>query len=112
MIPKNVHVFLKGQAKKSYLALQRRHDKEAQSLLRSIDRLQARLRENPQYGQPVPRRLYPKSLAALGIQNLYRAELAQYWCALYTIEGDEVGIYLFILTIADHKTYDRMFGYA
>ena len=111
MMLKNIRVFLKGQAKESYLVLQRRHDKEARSLLRSIDRLLERLRENPQYGQPVPRRLYPKSLAALGIQNLYRAELAQYWRALYTIEGDEVGIYLFILAITDHKTYDRMFGY-
>ena len=108
---KEVRVQLKGQAKEAYLELKKRSDKEAQTLLRSIERLIEILKENPQFGDPLRKELIPAKFLAMGLQNLYRAELSNYWRLLYTIEGTQVEIFCFVLSIIDHKTYDRLFGY-
>ena len=108
---KEVRVILKGQAKESYLELKKRSDKEAKSILNSIERIKEILKDNPQYGEPVSKKLIPSSLKALGIQNLYRVELSHYWRMLYTIEGNKVEIFLFLLNIVDHKEYNKLFGY-
>ncbi len=108
---KEVRVLLKGQAKECYLELKKRNDKEAVTILNSIERIKGILKRNPQYGDPISKSLIPKQLSQLGIQNLYRAELSNYWRMLYTIEGSEVEIFLFVLNIVDHKEYNRLFGY-
>jgi hypothetical protein len=94
-----------------YLELKKRNDKEAQSILNSIERMTDILKENPQYGNPIPKRLIPDELTKQGIQNLYRVELSNYWRMLYTIEGNKVEIFLFVLKIVDHKEYNKLFGY-
>ena len=108
---KEVKVFMKGQAKDSYLLLKSRTDKEAQSLFKSINRITEVLKNNPQFGDPIPKRLIPKSLIKEGIQNLYRVELSNYWRMLYTIEGTKVKILVFVLNIMGHKEYNKFFGY-
>ena len=108
---KEVRVLLKGQAKESFLELKKRKDKEAQSLLRSIQRITDILKENPQFGNPIKKDLIPKKFKVMGIQNLYRVELSNYWRMLYTIEGTKVEIFLFVLNITDHKEYNKLFGY-
>jgi len=108
---KEIRIFLKGQAKDAYLELKKRDDKESQSLLNSIERIKGILKENPQFGDPIAKKLIPKSLMSIGIQNLYRVELSNYWRMLYTIEGNKVEIFLFILNIVDHKDYNKLFGY-
>ena len=47
----------------------------------------------------------------MGIKNIYRLELSNYWRMLYTIEGDRVEIFIFILSIDSHKDYNKLFGY-
>ena len=106
---KEVRIFLRGQAKQSYLNLKKRKDDK--TILNSIDRIKDILRENPQYGDPISKRLIPKSLSKIGIQNLYRVELSKYWRMLYTIKGDRIVIYLFILNILNHKDYNKLLGY-
>jgi len=108
---KEVRVLLKGQAKESFLELKKRTDKEAQSLIRSIQRVRDILKDNPQFGDSIAKRLIPEKFKAMGIKNLYRAELSNYWRMLYTIEGTRVEIFLFVLSIVDHKQYDKLFGY-
>ena len=108
---KEVRIFLKGQAKDSFLELKKRNDKESKSILSSIERVKGILKDNPQFGDPISKKLIPKSLIGLGIQNLYRVELSNYWRMLYTIEGNKVEIFLFILSIVDHKDYNKLFGY-
>ncbi|MBT4805241.1 hypothetical protein HON71_03650 [Candidatus Woesearchaeota archaeon] len=108
---KEVRVLLKGQAKESFLELKKRTDKEAQSLINSIQRVKNILKDNPQFGDPIAKRLIPGKFKAMGIKNLYRAELSNYWRMLYTIEGTRVEIFLFVLSIVDHKQYDKLFGY-
>ena len=108
---KEVRILLKEHAKDSYLELKKRTDKESQSILNSIERIKAILKDNPQFGDPIAKRLIPKLLRDKGIQNLYRAELSNYWRMIYTIEGNKVEIFLFVLNIVDHKDYNKLFGY-
>ncbi len=108
---KEVRVVLKWQGKDAYLNLKKRDDKEAKSILDSFNRIKGILKENPQYGDPIAKDLIPKKFRKLGIQNLYRVELSNYWRALYTIEGNTVEIFLFVLSIVDHKEYNKLFGY-
>ena len=83
---KEVKVFPKGQAKDSYQELLTRHDKEAESLLRSIERITKVLKQNPQFGDPMKKDLIPHEFRKIGFQNLYRVELSNFWRMRYTIE--------------------------
>ena len=108
---KEVRILLKGQAKESFLELKKRDDKEARSILNSFERIKNILKQNPQYGNPVAKELIPEQLKKQGIKNLYRVELSNFWRMLYTLEGNQVEIFVFILTITDHPTYNKLFGY-
>lgn len=104
-------MFLKGQAKESYLELKKRDDKEAKSILNSIERVRDILKENPQYGNPIKKKLIPKEFIESGIKNLYRVELSNFWRMLYTLEGNQIEIFVFVLKITDHNNYNKLFGY-
>jgi hypothetical protein len=108
---KEVRIILRDQAKESYIKLKKRPDKEAQSILNSIERIKEILRNNPQYGNPIRKELIPSELKKLGIQNLYRVELSNFWRMLYTIEGNTIEIFLFVLKVIDHKEYNKLFRY-
>ncbi len=108
---KEVRILFKDQAKDCFLELKRRNDKESQSILRSLERVRNILIDNPQYGDPIKKELIPEELKKQGIKNLYRVELSNFWRMLYTIEGTNIEIFLFILNIIDHPTYNKMFGY-
>jgi len=108
---REVRIFLKGQAKESYSELKKRDDKDAKTILNSIERIKGILRDNPQFGEPIKKRLIPTSLTDIGIHNLYKAKLSNFWRILYTIEGNDVEILLFILNIFDHKEYNKLFGF-
>ncbi len=109
---KEIRVKLKGQAQDAYLELKKREDKEAQILLRSIHRVIEILKQNPQFGDPIRKQLIPQRFLERGIQNLYRVELSNYWRMLYALEGTQIEIFCFILSIMDHKEYDKLFGYS
>ena len=108
---KEVRVLLKGQAKQSFIELKKKQDKESNSLLRSIGRVVEILKENPQFGNPLAKELIPEELKKQGIKNLYRVELSNFWRMLYTLEGNRIEIFCFVLNIVDHPTYNKLFGY-
>ncbi len=108
---KEVRVMLKDQAQESYFQLKQQADKESQTLLRSIHRIIEILKENPQFGDPIAKDLIPEQFKKEGIANLYRVELSNFWRMLYTLEGTKIEIFAFILSIVDHPTYDKLFGY-
>lgn len=110
-LEKEIRIRLKGQAQEAYLELKKRTDNESQTMLRSIHRVFDILKDNPQFGDPIKKQLIPKKFLDLGIQNLYRAELSNYWRLLYSLEGTQIEIFCFILSIMDHKEYDKLFGY-
>ncbi len=108
---KEVRIFLKGQAQEAYLELKRRNDKQSQSILGSIECIKNILKTNPQYGDPIRKELVPEEFKKQGIKNIYRAELSNFWRMIYTLEGNKVEIFLFILKIIDHPAYDKLFRY-
>ncbi len=108
---KEIKIFLKGQAKEIYFELRTKKDKQSQIILRSLKRTKQILRQNPQYGQPLSKKLIPKELLKLNITNLYRIELPNFWRIIYTIEGNRIEILLFIIKIVNHKEYNKLFGY-
>ncbi len=111
MFNKEVRVFLKDQAKEAFIELKKRSDKESKTLSNSIERIFNILKQNPQYGNPIKKELIPKSITNLGIKNIYRVELSNYWRMLYTLEGNKIEILIFVLNIVDHKEYNKLFGY-
>jgi len=108
---KEVRIFLKDNARKSYLKLKKKNDKESQSILSAFERIKNILKENPQFGDPLPKQLIPKEIKKQGIKNLYRVELSNYWRMIYTIEGNQLNILVFVLKIFDHKEYNKFFRY-
>ena len=108
---KEVRIILKWKAKDVYLELKKRDDQESKSILNSFERVKNLLKENPQYGDPIAKDLIPKEFKKAGVQNLYRVELSNYWRALYTITGTKVEVFLFVLSIVDHKEYNKLFRY-
>lgn len=108
---KEVRIILRNQAKYAYLELKKRTDKQSQSILRSFERIKEILKSNPQYGDPIAKDLIPDEFKKEGITNLYRAELSNFWRMIYTIEGNQVEIFIFVLTISDHPYYNKLFGY-
>ncbi len=108
---KEVKVFLRGKARDVFLELKKREDKESKTLVKSIERIIEILKDNPQYGNPIKKELIPQKLNDEGITNLYRVELSNYWRMLYTLDGTKVEIFVFILSIIDHPTYNKIFGY-
>ena len=109
---KEIKVFLKDDAKESYLLLKTKSDKESKMLVNSIERIMNILVLNPQQGVVLPKKLFPKELIMkYNITNLYRVELSRFWRLLYTIKNDEVYIYLIVLKVINHKEYNKLFGY-
>lgn len=108
---KEVRVFLKGRAKDEFVELKKRNDKEALALVKSVERIIDILKQNPQFGDPIAKELIPDSFRQEGISNLYRVELSNFWRMLYTLEGNKIEIFAFILNIVDHPTYNKIFGY-
>ena len=110
-LKKEIRILLKGQAKEAYLELKKRNDQQSKAILNSIERIKKILKQNPQYGNPIKKELIPQSLKESGVKNLYRAELSNYWRMLYTLEGNRIEIFCFILNIINHPTYNKIFGY-
>jgi len=83
-----------------------------QTLFNSIKQKIELLKENPQYGMHVPRRLIPrKYLEIYDVNNLWKINLSGAWRMIYTIRGTEVEIINLILDIFSHREYEKTFGY-
>ena len=112
-----VRVILKGQAKEEFEALNKiageqqakgTTNSEEMQLLKAIKQKSELIRQNPMYGNNIPKNLIPKGL---DVSNLFRVELTGYWRMLYSLEGNEIEIVAFILFITDHQAYDKLFRY-
>lgn len=108
---KEIRILLKGKARESFLELKKRNDKEAISIINSINRIIEVLKQNPQYGDPIAKDLIPDEFKKQGVHNLYRVELSNFWRMLYSLEGNKLEIFVFILSISDHPTYNKLLGY-
>ena len=121
MIAKEKDVFTVGEADKTLKEINRiagEQIKKGQNnsfeikLLNSIKQKSDILRENPFYGNSIPKKQIPKELIKkYKLDNLWRIELSNFWRMIYTIKGDEIEVICFILEIFNHKKYNKLFGY-
>ena len=112
-----VRIILKGEAKEEFEELNRiageqqakgTTNSEEMQLLKAIKQKSELIKQNPLYGNSIPKKQIPKTL---GVSNLFRVELTGYWRMLYSLEGNQVEIIAFILYIIDHHGYDKILGY-
>jgi hypothetical protein len=96
----------------TYIAQKALSSKSERIMLKAILHKIELIKENPQYGQPLAKRLISKEyVIKYEAQNLYRVELPNFWRMLYTLKDDRVEIIAFVLDIIDHKNYNRKFRY-
>ncbi len=101
-LTRNIRIILLDNAEKIYKTTK---DKK---LLNSIKQKIEFIKNNPFYGNNIPKDRMPRSY---NCQNLWRTHLHDYWRLLYTIKGDEKEIICFIVDILNHKDYNKKFGY-
>lgn len=97
-----------------YLNKESVHSKTEKSILKSIRQKIKLIKENPQYGNPVSKKLIPREYKEkYKITNLFRVELPNFWRMFYTLTQGEtkIEIIAFMLDILDHKEYDKKLGY-
>lgn len=116
MDKKEVKVIFSSEAKEVYEYLNKEAptSKNERTLLNAIHQKIKFIKENPQYGNPISKKLIPGEYKKkYGNINLFRVDLPNFWRMLYTLAGGEVKIEIiaFILDIIDHPTYDKKFGY-
>lgn len=118
---KATKVIITGSAKEEFNELNKVVGKEVtkgitssehQTLLNSVKQKIELLRDNPEYGINIPKRLIPKEYIKLyDVTNLWKVNLSNYWRMIYTIRGNEVEIISLILDIMNHDDYNKKFGY-
>lgn len=85
----------------------------ANDLKQVIDNAMDLLKTNPLAGNRIEKKLWPKQYKRkYAITNLYRYRLSSNYRMIYTIVSDENETVCSILEVLDHKTYDKIFGYA
>ena len=113
---KEVIVVLSPEAEKVYRYLNKesQNSKIEKSILNGIKQKIELIKENPHYGNPISKKLFPKEyVEKYKITNLFRVELPNFWRMLYTLTDSETKIKIisFVLDIINHSTYDKKFGY-
>ena len=82
------------------------------TLLNAINRLFDVLVNNPFYGENAKKDLIPKEYRQkYDADNLFIADLPDYWRMIYTLESDEIEVIAFVLDIIDHDQYNKKFKF-
>ena len=120
-IKKKITIRLIGDAEKAFNGLNRivgeqRSDGITSSkditLLDAINRIFDILISNPFYGENAKKDLIPKEYRQkYDADNLFIADLPDYWRMIYTLESDEIEIIAFVLDIINHNNYNKKFGF-
>lgn len=121
MKSKKVKVFIIDDAEESLSELNKIVGKQIKKeiknsfemqLLKSIKQKTEFIKDNPFYGDAIPKRLISKKLEnKYKTKSLWRVELNNFWRMIYIIKGNEVEVICFVLEICDHKKYNKLFGY-
>lgn len=101
--------FLNDEIEREYLALP-----DNDLIKKRIDFVITKLKEMPQFGQPIPKRLIPEKYTSQGITSAYWVELNKRGSRLiYSLTSDDENEILAIILewFTRHKDYDKRFGY-
>ena len=120
-IKKKITIRLVGDAEKAYQGLnkivgQQRSQGITSSkditLLKGINRIFDIIVNNPFYGENAKKGLIPVEYRQkYGADNLFIADLPDYWRMIYTMESDEIEIIAFVLDIINHDEYNKRFKF-
>ena len=83
-------------------------------LLKAINQKIELIKQNPHYGKPIAKNLFPKEyIKKYQVTNLFHVELPTFWRMIYTLThgNSNIEIVTFILDIYNHKKYSKMFRY-
>ena len=113
---KEVIVVLSPEAEEVYRYLNKVsiNSKLDRSILNAINQKKELIKDNPHYGNPISKKLFPKEyIRKYGTTNLFRVELPNFWRMLYPLTDSEtkIKIIAFVLDVIDHPTYNKRFGY-
>ncbi|MEK6942745.1 MAG: hypothetical protein AABX00_01635 [Nanoarchaeota archaeon] len=118
---KKISIRLVGDAEKAFQGLNKivgeHHSKgltgtKEIALLDAINRIFDILASNPFYGENAKKDLIPKEYRQkYGADNLFIADLPDYWRMIYTLESNEIEIIAFVLDIISHDDYNRKFKF-
>ncbi len=120
-IKKKISVKLIGEAQTAFQKLNKKVGEQRSkgirsskdiTLLESINRIFDIISTNPFYGENAKKDLIPKEYRQkYDADNLFIADLPDYWRMIYTLESDEIEIIAFVLDIIDHDDYNKKFGF-
>lgn len=120
-IKKRITIKLVGDAEKAFNDLNRMVGEQRSqgitsskdiTLLNAINRIFDILTSNPFYGENAKKYLIPKEYRQkYDADNLFIADLPDYWRMIYTLESDEIEIIAFVLDIIDHNQYNEKFRF-
>ena len=120
-IKKKITIKLVGDAEKAFNGLNRIVGEQRSSgitssrditLLNAINRLFDIIVNNPFYGENAKKDLIPKEYRQkYDADNLFIADLPDYWRMIYTLESDEIEIIAFVLDIINHEEYNKKFRF-
>ena len=120
-IKKKITIKLIGDAEKAFNDLNRIVGEQRSNgitsskditLLNAINRIFDILISNPFYGENAKKDLIPKEYRQkYDADNLFIADLPDYWRMIYTLESDEIEIIAFVLDIIDHDEYNKKFKF-
>ena len=118
-IKKKITIKLIGDAEKAFNDLNRIVGEQRSNgitssknitLLAAINRLFEVIVNNPFYGENAKKDLIPKEYRQkYDANNLFIADLPDYWRMIYTLESDEIEIIAFVLDIINHNNYNIYF---
>ena len=120
-IKKKINIRLVGDAEQAFKDLNRIVGEQRSNgitsskditLLNAINRLFDVIVNNPFYGENAKKDLIPKEYRQkYDADNLFIADLPDYWRMIYTLESDEIEIIAFVLDIVDHDEYNKKFKF-
>ena len=118
---KCINVYIIDNAELLYFELKQKVDLELrqrsfgtkwQTLFSSIENKKEELQKNPFYGVQIPKNLIPRIyIERYDVENLWKCNLSLAWRAIYFIKGERERIFVSIVGLVDHSTYDKIFGY-
>ena len=120
-IKKKITIKLVGDAEKAFNDLNRIVGEQRSqgitsskdiTLLTAINRLFEVIANNPFYGENAKKDLIPKEYRQkYHADNIFIADLPDYWRMIYTLESYEIEIIAFVLDIIDHDGYNKKFKF-
>ncbi|MBS3144245.1 type II toxin-antitoxin system RelE/ParE family toxin [Candidatus Woesearchaeota archaeon] len=85
---------------------------EEQEIHKWIAKSMDELKENPEKGTKIRRKVWPKVyIQEYRITNLWKYDLPKAWRLIYTIDENKIEIMSIILEWFNHKEYEKRFGY-